>query len=90
MIYRVYDKATPSLCVTLAVIPLCVSSIVLRSQQLANTTTIYKDVTVLKVSSIKRFIGPEGEEEIMELGQLDCVDGVYPLQCCSKANWRPH
>lgn len=33
------------------------------------------DVAVLKVSSIKRFVGPEGEEEITELGQLDCVDG---------------
>ena len=87
MTYRVYDKTTPSLCVTLAVVPLCVLSIVLRSQQLANTTTVYKDVAVLKVSSIKRFVGPEGEEEITELEQLDCVDGVYLLQCCSKANW---
>ncbi|OCK89975.1 uncharacterized protein K441DRAFT_581770 [Cenococcum geophilum 1.58] len=34
------------------------------------------DVAVLKVSSIKRFVGPEGEEEITELGQLDCVDDL--------------
>ena len=77
MNYRVYEKATRFLFVMLAVVPLCVLPTGLRPQQLANTATINKDVAVLKVSSIKRFAGPEGEEEITELEQLDCVAGTY-------------
>ena len=60
----------------LVVVPLCVLPSVLRPHQLANTVTVNKDVAVLKVSSINRFVGPEGEEEITELEPLDCVAGT--------------
>ena len=74
----------------LVVVPLCVLPAGLRPQQLANTATINKDVAVLKVSSIKPFVGPEGDEEITELEQLDCVAGTYLLLYYSKTNWRSH
>lgn len=60
----------------LVVVLLCVLPTGLRPHQLANTVTVNKDVAVLKVSSIKCFVGPEGEEEITELEPLDCVAGT--------------
>src|ERR1700722_12342224 len=90
MNYRVYGKATRVLFVMLVVVLLCVLPPSLRPQQLANTATIDKDVAVLKISSIKRFVGLEGEEEISELEQLDCAAGMYPLLYCVKTNWRSH
>ena len=83
---RAYGKATRFLFVMLAVVPLYVLPTGLRPQQLANIVTINKDVAVLKVSSIKRFMGPEGEEEITGLEQLDCVAGTYLLLYFSKTN----
>jgi len=70
----------------LVAVPLCVLPTGLRLHQLTNTATINKDVAVLKVSSIKRFVGPEGEEEITELEQLDCVTGTYLLLYCNRTN----